>query len=62
MAHRLVLGIVGLLFLIFFILPLGNLAVRGISDITEQGAETALVHAQGGILSSHCSVILGRDT
>jgi acetyl-CoA acetyltransferase len=26
-----------------------------------QGAETALVHAQGGILSSHCSVILGRD-
>ncbi len=25
------------------------------------GAETALVHAQGGILSSHCSVILGRE-
>ena len=26
-----------------------------------QGAETALVHAQGGILSSHCTVILGRE-
>jgi len=26
-----------------------------------EGAETALVHAQGGILSSHCSVILGRE-
>lgn len=25
------------------------------------GAETALVHAQGGILSSHCTAILGRD-
>ncbi len=25
------------------------------------GAETALVHAQGGIMSSHCTVILGRD-
>ncbi len=25
------------------------------------GADTALVHAQGGILSSHCSVILGRE-
>jgi acetyl-CoA acetyltransferase len=25
------------------------------------GAETAMVHAQGGILSSHCSVILGRE-
>ncbi len=24
------------------------------------GAETALVHAQGGILSSHCTLILGR--
>jgi acetyl-CoA acetyltransferase len=24
-------------------------------------AQTALVHAQGGILSSHCTVILGRD-
>ncbi len=27
-----------------------------------EGAETALVHAQGGILSSHCTVILGRET
>ena len=26
-----------------------------------RGAETALVHAQGGIMSSHCTVILGRD-
>ena len=26
-----------------------------------QGAGTALVHAQGGILSSHCTVILGRE-
>ena len=25
------------------------------------GAETALVHAQGGILSSHCTAILGRS-
>jgi hypothetical protein len=25
------------------------------------GADTALVHAQGGILSSHCTVILGRE-
>lgn len=25
------------------------------------GAETALVHAQGGIMSSHCTLILGRD-
>ncbi len=25
------------------------------------GAETALVHAQGGILSSHCTVILGKE-
>ena len=25
------------------------------------GAEVGLVHAQGGILSSHCSVILGRE-
>ncbi len=24
-----------------------------------ENAETALVHAQGGILSSHCTVILG---
>ncbi|MYK81119.1 MAG: thiolase family protein, partial [Gammaproteobacteria bacterium] len=24
-------------------------------------AETALIHAQGGILSSHCTAILGRD-
>ena len=27
-----------------------------------EGAETALVHAQGGIMSSHCTVILGRET
>ena len=26
-----------------------------------QGAETALVHAQGGIMSSHCTLILGRE-
>lgn len=26
-----------------------------------EGAETALVHAQGGILSSHCTLILGRQ-
>ena len=26
-----------------------------------QGAETALVHAQGGILSSHCTVVLGTE-
>ena len=25
------------------------------------GAEVALIHAQGGILSSHCTAILGRD-
>ncbi len=25
------------------------------------GAETALVHAQGGIMSSHCTLILGRE-
>ena len=25
-----------------------------------QGAETALLHAQGGIMSSHCTVVLGR--
>ena len=24
-------------------------------------AEVALAHAQGGILSSHCTVLLGRD-
>ena len=27
-----------------------------------QGAGTALVHAQGGILSSHCTVIVGRES
>lgn len=27
-----------------------------------QDAEVALVHAQGGIMSSHCTLILGRDT
>ncbi len=27
-----------------------------------RNAETALVHAQGGIMSSHCTVILGRET
>ncbi len=26
-----------------------------------EGAETALVHAQGGIMSSHCTLILGRE-
>jgi hypothetical protein len=25
------------------------------------GAETALVHAQGGIMSSHSTLILGRE-
>ena len=26
-----------------------------------QGAETALVHAQGGIMSSHATLLLGRE-
>ena len=26
-----------------------------------QGAEVAMVHAQGGIMSSHTSLILGRE-
>jgi acetyl-CoA acetyltransferase len=30
-------------------------------DRQVKDAETALVHAQGGILSSHCTVILGRE-
>ena len=25
------------------------------------GAQVGLVHAQGGILSSHCTLLLGRD-
>jgi acetyl-CoA acetyltransferase len=31
------------------------------ADRQVSGAETALVHAQGGILSSHCTVILGKE-
>ncbi len=36
--------------------------LRGDADLRQvKGAANALVHAQGGILSSHCTVILGRD-
>jgi acetyl-CoA acetyltransferase len=47
-------------------------AILGIVEVTRQlrgglgarqvqGAEVGLVHNEGGILSSHCTVILGRD-
>ena len=34
----------------------GEAGERQVAD-----AEVALIHAQGGILSSHCTAILGRD-
>ena len=33
----------------------------GLGERQVQGAATALVHNEGGVLSSHCTLVLGRE-